>query len=191
MKKIKVIKQNVLYLISSAFCLLIIVACNTKQDTPSEKSSQTDDGFKGKIALDIRDSESDWSAYTPKSAPEGAPNILFVLYDDTGLGAWSPYGGRINMPTMDRLAANGLTYTQWHTTALCSPTRSTILTGRNHHLNGMASITETADGFPGSNGRVPDDCAPFAQILRDNGVHICVMNAASLLLRQLGRRKQL
>jgi arylsulfatase len=73
------------------------------------------------------------------------------------------------MPTLDRLAANGLTYSQWHTTALCSPTRSTILTGRNHHLNGMASITETADGFPGSNGRVPDDCAPFAQILRENG----------------------
>jgi len=125
--------------------------------------------FQGKIALDIRDSESDWSAFIPKSAPEDAPNILFVLYDDTGLAAWSPYGGRINMPTLDRLAANGLTYTQWHTTALCSPTRSTILTGRNHHLNGMASITETADGYPGSNGRVPDDCAPFAEILRENG----------------------
>ena len=91
------------------------------------------------------------------------------MYDDTGLGAWSPYGGKINMPTLDKLAENGLTYTQWHTTALCSPTRSTILTGRNHHLNGMASITETADGFPGANGRVPADCAPFAQILRDNG----------------------
>jgi arylsulfatase len=127
------------------------------------------DKFNGKIALDIRDSEPDWEAYTPKRAPEGAPNILFVLYDDTGLGAWSPYGGRINMPTMDRLAENGLTYTQWHTTALCSPTRSTILTGRNHHLNGMASITETADGFPGANGRVPDDCAPFAEIMRNNG----------------------
>ncbi len=73
------------------------------------------------------------------------------------------------MPTLDKLAANGLTYTQWHTTALCSPTRSTILTGRNHHLNGMASITETADGYPGANGRVPDDCAPFAEILRENG----------------------
>ena len=75
----------------------------------------------------------------------------------------------INMPTLDKLAANGLTYTQWHTTALCSPTRSTILTGRNHHLNGMASITETSDGFPGSNGRVPANCAAFAEILQDNG----------------------
>lgn len=149
--------------------ILIISSCQPAQEEDSKKTKESNDEFKGKIALDVRDSEPDWSAYTPKSAPEGAPNILFILYDDTGLGAWSPYGGRINMPTMDRLAENGLTYTQWHTTALCSPTRSTILTGRNHHLNGMAAITETADGFPGANGRVPDDCAPFAQIMRDNG----------------------
>lgn len=148
------------------FLLTFPIGCDQSNDKLSESEELN---FKGKIALDIRDSESDWEAFTPRSAPEGAPNILFVLYDDTGLGAWSPYGGKINMPTMERLAANGLTYTQWHTTALCSPTRSTILTGRNHHLNGMASITETADGYPGSNGRVPDDCAPFAQILRDNG----------------------
>lgn len=155
---------------STVFALLAIVITSCNEGNASKESANDSKSkFKGKIALDIRDSEPDWSAFTPKSAPEGAPNILFVLYDDTGLGAWSPYGGRINMPTMDKLAANGLTYTQWHTTALCSPTRSTILTGRNHHLNGMASITETADGYPGSNGRVPDDCAPFAQILRDNG----------------------
>ena len=153
---------------SLLLALSIINACAPK--VQDEQSAANDaDEFNGKIALDVRDSEADWTPYTPKSAPEDAPNILFVLYDDTGLGAWSPYGGRINMPTMDRLAANGLTYTQWHTTALCSPTRSTILTGRNHHLNGMAAITETADGFPGANGRVPDDCAPFAEVLRDNG----------------------
>lgn len=149
--------------------MLFISGCEVNSSTTSDKDEVVKDKFNGKIALDIRDSEPDWEAYTPKRAPEGAPNILFVLYDDTGLGAWSPYGGRINMPTMDRLAENGLTYTQWHTTALCSPTRSTILTGRNHHLNGMASITETADGFPGANGRVPDDCAPFAEIMRNNG----------------------
>ena len=63
--------------------------------------------------------------------------------------AWSPYGGRIDMPTLDRLAANGVTYSQWHTTALCSPTRSTFLTGRNHHLNGFAQIAEGAQGYPG------------------------------------------
>jgi arylsulfatase len=126
-------------------------------------------GFKGKINLDIRDSTPDWDPYTPKRAPEGAPNILFILYDDTGQAAWSPYGGRINMPTLERLAKNGLTYTQWHTTALCSPTRSTILTGRNHHLNGMAAITEAATGFPGSMGRIPAQAATVSQILRDGG----------------------
>lgn len=125
--------------------------------------------FKGTISLDIRDSVQDWTPYTPPQAPDNAPNILFILYDDTGQAAWSPYGGRINMPTLDRIAANGLTYTQWHTCALCSPTRSTVLTGRNHHLNGMASITETASGFPGSNGRIPPESATIAQILRDNG----------------------
>jgi arylsulfatase len=146
-----------------------LLGCQAEERSSKANQSSESDKFRGKIALDVRDSEPDWEAYTPKRAPEDAPNILFVLYDDTGLGAWSPYGGRINMPTLDRLAANGLTYTQWHTTALCSPTRSTILTGRNHHLNGMAAITETADGFPGANGRVPDDCAPFAEILRNNG----------------------
>ncbi len=125
--------------------------------------------FKGTIKLDIRDSKPDWGPYTPKAAPKGAPNVLFILYDDTGLAAWSPYGGRINMPTMDRLAKNGLTYTQWHTTALCSPTRSTILTGRNHHLNGCSAITEASNGFPGWSGRIPAQCATVGQVLQDNG----------------------
>ena len=106
------------------------------------KPSTTAKPFKGVIKLDVRDSVPDWGPYTPKKAPKGAPNILIVLYDDTGLAAWSAYGGRINMPTLDKLAANGLTYSQFHTCALCSPTRSCILTGRNHHLNGMAAITE-------------------------------------------------
>lgn len=168
MKKQKLTFGTTFKLLIFGLLFIGIVSCN-QSNTNTEKTNNSTPEFKGKIALDIRDSESDWSAYTPKPAPKDAPNILFILYDDTGLGAWSPYGGAINMPTMDKLAENGLTYTQWHTTALCSPTRSTILTGRNHHLNGMASITETADGFPGANGRVPADCAPFAQILRDNG----------------------
>lgn len=88
--------------------------------------------FSGEINLDVRDSTPDWDAFLPPKAPAGAPNVLVVLYDDTGMASWSPYGGRISMPTMDRLARDGLTYSQWHTTALCSPTRSTFLTGRNH-----------------------------------------------------------
>ncbi len=154
-------------------CLMVIgIGFSHSCSPPAEKAtaqSADESGFNGVIKLDVRDSKADWKPFTPKSAPEGAPNVLFVLYDDTGLAAWSPYGGRINMPTMEKLAANGLTYTQWHTTALCSPTRSTLLTGRNHHLNGMAAITETADGFPGASGRIPAECATMSDILQDNG----------------------
>jgi len=125
--------------------------------------------FKGVIKLDVRDSKPDWTPYLPPKAPEGAPNVLFVLFDDTGLAAWSPFGGRINMPTLQKLADNGLSYSQFHTTALCSPSRSTFLTGRNHHLNGMAAITEAASGFPGANCRLPPQCATIGQILQDAG----------------------
>ena len=125
--------------------------------------------FTGVIKLDVRDSVPDWGPYELTRAPEGSPNILVILYDDTGLAAWSPYGGRIEMPTLDRLAGNGLAYTQWHTTALCSPTRSTFLTGRNHHVNRMAAITEGSNGFPGAAGRLPAECATIGQVLQDNG----------------------
>ena len=125
--------------------------------------------FKGKIELDIRDSKPDWGPYELPKAPEGAPNVLIVLYDDTGLASWAPFGGRINMPTLQRLADNGLRYAQWHTTALCSPSRSTILTGRNHHVNGCACITEASNGFPGANGRIPEECATIGQVLQENG----------------------
>lgn len=125
--------------------------------------------FQGIINLDIRDSTPDWEPYLADKAPEGAPNVLIVLYDDTGLAAWSPYGGRIAMPTLDKIASNGLTYTQWHTTALCSPTRSCFLTGRNHHENGFASISESASGFPGHNSHIPMENAFLAEVLRERG----------------------
>jgi arylsulfatase A-like enzyme len=127
------------------------------------------DPFNGRIAVDVRDSTPDWAPYSPARAPEDAPNVLIVLYDDTGLAAWEPYGGRIRMPTMQRLAENGLTYTQWHTTSLCSPTRSCFLTGRNHHQNGFACIVEGATGYPGSNAHLPRETATIAQVLRANG----------------------
>src|SRR3982751_4743828 len=112
--------------------------------------------FKGVVNLDVRDSTPDWEPFLAGKPPEGAPNVLIVLFDDTGLAAWSPFGGRINMPTLQKLADNGLMYSQWHTTALCSPTRSTFLTGRNHHVNRFASITEASLGFfPGAAGRLP------------------------------------
>src|SRR5262245_14141723 len=125
--------------------------------------------FKGTIKLDIRDSVPDWDPFLPPLAPEGAPNVLIVVYDDTGQAAWEPYGGAIRMPTLTRLARSGLTYTQWHTTALCSPTRSCFLTGRNHHLNAMSCITEGAQGFPGWSGRLPHECMTIGSMLQENG----------------------
>jgi arylsulfatase A-like enzyme len=125
--------------------------------------------FNGKINVDVRDSVPDWEPYMPPRAPEGSPNVLIVLYDDTGMAAWEPFGGRIRMPTLERLAEGGLRYSQWHTTALCSPTRSCMLTGRNHHQNGMACIVEGATGYPGSNAHLPKECGTVARVLRDNG----------------------
>ena len=125
--------------------------------------------FKGVIKLDVRDSTPDWAPYTPSKPPEGAPNVLIVLYDDTGLAAWSPFGGRINMPTLQKLADGGLMYSQWHTTALCSPTRSTFLTGRNHHQNGMACITEGSIGYPGASAHIPPECGTMAEVMRQAG----------------------
>ena len=125
--------------------------------------------FNGVIKLDVRDSKPDWTPYELTRPPKDAPNVLIVLFDDTGLAAWSPFGGRINMPTLQKLSDNGLRYSQWHTTALCSPTRSTFLTGRNHHVNRSASIVEGADGYPGAAGRLPAECATMGQVLQDNG----------------------
>ena len=127
------------------------------------------EGFDGKVELDIRDSVADWEPFELKRAPEGAPNILVVLFDDTGLATWSPYGGRVEMPVLQRLADNGLMYSQWHTTALCSPTRSCFLTGRSQHVNRSGSITEGSNGFPGMAARLPAQCATIGQVLQDNG----------------------
>ncbi|MGO9019607.1 MAG: arylsulfatase [Syntrophobacteraceae bacterium] len=102
-------------------------------------------------------------------APAGAPNVLIVLIDDMGFGQSSAFGGPIHMPTVDRLANAGLRYNEFHTTALCSPTRTALLSGRNHHMNNMGSITETATAFPGNTGQRPNSVAPMAEMLRLNG----------------------
>jgi arylsulfatase A-like enzyme len=102
-------------------------------------------------------------------APKGAPNVLIVLIDDMGFGQCSAFGGPIHMPTIEKLAKNGLQYNQFHTTALCSPTRAALLTGRNHHVCNMGSITETATAFPGQTGQRPNSVTPLAEMLRLNG----------------------
>jgi arylsulfatase len=102
-------------------------------------------------------------------APKGAPNVVIVLIDDLGLGATSAFGGPIQTPTMEKLASNGLRYNNFHTTALCSPTRMSIKTGRNHHTTNTGSIMETATAYPGNTGALPSSVAPLAEMLRLNG----------------------
>jgi len=101
--------------------------------------------------------------------PAGAPNVLIVLVDDMGFGMPSAFGGPVQMPSAERLATHGLRFNQFHTTALCSPTRTALLSGRNHHMNNMGSITETATAFPGNTGQRPNSVTPLAEMLRLNG----------------------
>jgi arylsulfatase A-like enzyme len=102
-------------------------------------------------------------------APDNAPNVLIVLLDDMGFGQSSAFGGPIHMQAVEGLANNGLRYNEFHTTALCSPTRSALLSGRNHHMNNFGSIAETATSFPGQTGQRPNSVASIAEMLRLNG----------------------
>src|SRR5205085_1736909 len=131
--------------------------------------------FTGIINMDIRDSVPDWGPYEQPRAPEDAPNVLYIVLDDVGFGALSCFGGLIETPNIDRIAQNGVRYIQWHTTALCSPTRSCLLTGRNHTTNGMACITECATGFPGSNGHIPFENATIAEMLVERGYNTYIV----------------
>lgn len=103
------------------------------------------------------------------TAPKGAPNVVVVLIDDMGFGASSRFGGPVNMPVLDKLGKEGISYNRFHTTSLCSPTRMALLTGYNHHSNNAGSIMETATAFPGNNGIRPQSITPMAEVLRQNG----------------------
>src|SRR5262249_11765629 len=102
-------------------------------------------------------------------APRGPPNVLLVLVDASGFGQWGTFGGQVPTPNLARLAKMGLRYTRFHTTALCSPSRAALLTGRNHHSAGTGVITEQGDGYPGYSGQIPRSCAMFAEVLRQSG----------------------
>ena len=102
-------------------------------------------------------------------APEGAPNVVIILLDDIGFGAPSPFGGPVNMPTLQQLADNGLSYNRFHTIALCAPTRGALKSGRNHHRVNMGSIPEIATGYAGNTTVIPDTATPIAEVLRQNG----------------------
>ncbi len=123
--------------------------------------------FNGVIGRTFDKSEQAWPE--PKRAKPGAPNVLFIVLDDVGFGQLGCYGSPLHTPNMDALAENGLRSNNMHTTALCSPTRACILTGRNHHSNAMACITEGSTGFPGSNANIPFENGFLSEILLENG----------------------
>ncbi|MFO0825377.1 MAG: sulfatase-like hydrolase/transferase [Gemmataceae bacterium] len=123
--------------------------------------------FGGTINLNAYQSKPYWP---PRVVPpKGAPNVLLIMTDDVGFGAPSTFGGVIPTPALDRIAKMGLRYTNFHSTALCSPTRAALITGRNHHSVGFGQISELASGYPGYNSTIPKDCATIGTILRDNG----------------------
>ncbi len=123
--------------------------------------------YKHSTILDVRNATA--PPFFQVKAPTNAPNVLIVLIDDMGFGQSSAFGGPVHMPTLEKLANNGLRYNNFHTTALCSPTRAALLSGRNHHMCNMGSITETATAFPGQTGKRPNSVAPLAEMLRLNG----------------------
>ncbi len=141
------------------------------QDAPLDRTvlpiPDTQYKYPGKVPLDARDAK--FPRIKELRPPEGAPNIVVILLDDIGFGAPSTFGGGVNMPTMDSLAKQGLRYTQFHTTALCSPTREALLTGHNHHSVGMGAITELATSAPGYNSIRPNEAATIAETLKLNG----------------------
>jgi arylsulfatase A-like enzyme len=123
----------------------------------------------GLTTFEATDPDTSFPPITPLRPPSGAPNVLVILLDDVGFGASSAFGGPCRTPTAERLAGEGLKYTRIHTTALCSPTRAALLSGRNHHAVGMGGITEIATSAPGYNSLRPNTCAPLAEVLKLNG----------------------
>ncbi|MFL5438838.1 MAG: arylsulfatase [Myxococcales bacterium] len=128
-----------------------------------------DPTYVGLTTYDAKDRDTGYPPIRELRPPKGAPNVLVVLIDDVGFGASSAFGGPIFTPTAERLAANGLKFNRFHTTALCSPTRAALLSGRNHHSVGMGGITEIATSAPGYNSLRPNSAAPLAETLKLNG----------------------
>ena len=132
-----------------------------------------DEPFPGTIGRTVESSTAAWPARP--EPPADAPNVVVVVLDDVGYGQLSPFGGLIDMPTFDALAARGLKFSNFHTTALCSPTRACLLTGRNHHTTGLAAITEMSLGFPSLNATMGFEHAMLPEILVEHGYNtFCV-----------------
>ena len=125
--------------------------------------------FSGVANETLGGSEPGWEQIGHVKPPERAPNVLVVLIDDAGFGNPGTFGGPIDTPNYDRVAGEGLRYSRFHVTAMCSPTRAALLTGRNHHAVGMGGIPEFSGGFPGYSAMLPKDAAPFPKVVKENG----------------------
>jgi arylsulfatase A-like enzyme len=155
-------KRTIVYTIGMIM-MAVLSAHHIQAQNPADQS------YQGVIGKTLNDSKEWWAQ--PAKAPSGAPNILWIILDDVGFGASGAFGGVIHTPTMDSLANNGLRYTNFHTAAICAPTRSALLTGRNSHYvheGGFSHISLSA-GFPGYDGRIPSNDGTIAEVLRQNG----------------------
>jgi arylsulfatase A-like enzyme len=155
-------KFSILQTLGCVLAFSMVPAARTQEVLPRPEQP-----FKGYIGRTAQESIKDFPEEV--KAPKDAPNILVILTDDVGFGASSTFGGPIPTPTFDHLAQNGLRYSQFHTTALCSPTRAALLAGRNHHSASTGVIMELATGFPGYNSLMPKSCGTFAEVLKQNG----------------------
>ncbi|WP_268124358.1 arylsulfatase [Roseivirga pacifica] len=160
-------KNSILLLLA-----LLVFSCGQNSETHEKSNSENTlpyppAEFNGKIGTSFEDSQEDYPQ--PLEAPEGAPNVIVILLDDVGFGQAGIMGGPIPTPSMDKLAEEGLTYTRFHTTGICSPTRAALLTGRNHHQVGFGTISELSTGYPGYNSIWGKDVGTVAEVLKQNG----------------------
>jgi arylsulfatase A-like enzyme len=152
----------------TALCSLLLLASTAVAQEPDRNSLPMPlSPFDGKIGGTYKESTASWQS--PAAAPAGAPNVLIILLDDVGFGQPSTFGGLIPTPNLDRLAAEGLRFNRFHTTAICGPSRAALLTGRNHHDSGNGFLMEWATGFPNYSTMLPRNTATIGEILKDNG----------------------
>ena len=161
--------KSVIYSLGLALLYAVVTStASAQKQTAAQVLPKPEQAFSdAKIGRTYKDSTPGTMALT--KAPAGAPNVLIILIDDAGFGQWGTFGGQIPTPSLDGLAKMGLRYTRFHTTALCSPTRAALLTGRNHHSAGTGVITEIGVAYPGYSGQIPKSAGMFAEVLRQNG----------------------
>jgi arylsulfatase A-like enzyme len=150
-----------------AFCELTVNPAFAEDKVDRTVLPLPEPEFHGVIGKTYKESKEDWPK--PVTAPDGAPNVVVILLDDVGFGQTGTFGGPVPTPALDALAAQGLRYNEFHTTAICGPSRAALITGRNHHNAGSGFLAEWATGFPSYDNMIPKSTATMGAVLRDNG----------------------